>query len=87
MKPMKGYSLYDTKEVIDALGELKNEVDSMRGMLKRIAKLRKAGNYVHYYFHHWILRDAKDLLNKAQILFDLIEKEDNETSRKTNSGV
>ena len=78
---------YNSKDVVEILGSLKNEVDSMRGILKRIAKLRKAGIPLHHFFHHWILRDAKDLLNKAQILFDLIEKEDNETSRKTNSGV
>ena len=73
---MDSNELYNSKDVVEILGSLKNEVDTMRGMLKRIAKLRKAGDPIHHFFHYWILNNAKDQLNKAQILFNLIEKEE-----------
>ena len=73
---MDSNELYNSKDVVEILGSLKNEVDTMRGMLKRIAKLRKAGHPIHHFFHHWILNNAKDQLFKAQILYNLIEKEE-----------
>lgn len=68
--------LYKRRDVIEKLGNIKNDVDALRSMLKRISKLRKQGEPLHHFFHPWILRNAKDLLQHATEYYNLIEKEE-----------
>ena len=73
---MQTTECYKQRDVINALGQVKNDVDSLRGILKRLYKLKKAGLPIQHYFHHWILDHSKEMLNHAEILFDLIENHD-----------
>lgn len=66
---------YNTKEATELLDHLKNDVDYMRGILRRINKLKKEGEPLHNFFHYWILRNAGDVMNHATMLYKLIEGE------------
>lgn len=67
---------YNTKDAAELLAHLKNDVDSLRGILRRIAKLKKAGEPMHNFFHYWILRNANDIQTHAAMLYEQIEKEE-----------
>jgi len=69
---------YNTKDATELLEHLKNDVDSLRGFLRRINKLKKAGEPIHNFFHYWILRNANDTQNHAAMLYKLIEGEKEE---------
>lgn len=77
---MKSYETlterYNQKDVVEILGHLKNDVDSLRSILRRLNKLRKANLPIHNWFSCWILRNANDIQTHAGMLYQKIEEDD-----------
>ena len=67
---------YNTKEATELLDHLKNDVDALRSILRRLNKLRKANLPIHNWFDTWILRNANDIQTHAAMLYEQIEKEE-----------